>query len=329
MTISVEVLFDRIKQVSIGLDQLGVHDHVTPHLVKSHDMQEQVYGLQTELHGSTELLIINLGSDIWKCPTSYVISPELEVAVMVHIPVAKRSSYMYLYRFISTPLMSPGNEFRMLVFPENQMLSINRVSHVAREVREEYYQRCKTIGNGPQHCPSFPIQLKETKSTCLTGLYGNEMQVVVRTCPVLHLNQSQPYATTLSPQHLSVFLPQENTARVTCGEEFLGSVTLPAGLREFSVDPLSKLVTSQMTIEPKLGMVNHEVRFDRIKLNLTSLGNFTEPMAWAVEEDKVATHLNELLEEGKTAHSDTYRLTIMDRGYCGGGLSIGNLGLRV
>ena len=118
----------RVKQVSIGLDQLGVHNHVTPHLVKSHDMQEQVYGLQTELHGSTKLLMINLGSDIWKCPTSYVISLELEVAVMVHIPVAKRSSYMYLYRFISTPLMFPGNEFRMIVFPENQLLSINSVT---------------------------------------------------------------------------------------------------------------------------------------------------------------------------------------------------------
>ena len=94
LTIAVEVLFDRIKQVFIGLDQLGMHNHVTPHLVKSHDMQEQVYGLQTELHGSTELLMINLGSDIWKCPTSYVISPELEVAVMVHVPVAKKSSYM-------------------------------------------------------------------------------------------------------------------------------------------------------------------------------------------------------------------------------------------
>ena len=64
LTIAVEVLFDQKNQVSIGLDQLGMHKHVTPHLVKSHDMQEQVYGLQTELHGSTELLMINLGSDI-------------------------------------------------------------------------------------------------------------------------------------------------------------------------------------------------------------------------------------------------------------------------
>ena len=55
LTIAVEVLFDRIKQVSIGLDQLGMHNHVTPYLVKSHDMQEQVYGLQTELHGSAQL----------------------------------------------------------------------------------------------------------------------------------------------------------------------------------------------------------------------------------------------------------------------------------
>ena len=86
---------------------------------------------------------------------------------------------------------------------------------------------------------------------------------------------------------LRVFTPGEHGKGNLRGRVF-GECNTASRLREFSVDPLSKLVTSQMTIEPKLGMVNHEVRFDRIKLNLTSLGNFT-----------------------------------------GGGLSIGNLGLRV
>ena len=133
--------------------------------------------------------MIILGSDVWECPTSYVISPELEVAVMVHIPVAKRSSCMYLYKFISTPLMAPEGEFRLLVFPKNQMLSINWVTHVAREVSSEEYQKCGSIGNGPRYCPSLSVQMKETQSTCLTGLYGNEMGLVVDTCPVLHMNQ--------------------------------------------------------------------------------------------------------------------------------------------
>ena len=136
--------------------------------------------------------------------------------------------------------------------------------------------------------------MKETQSTCQTGMCGNEMDLVVDTCPVLHMNQSQVCAVALSPQRFSVFLPQESTARVTCGEEFLGSVTLPAGLREVSVDPLCKVVTPLLTLEPKLGMVNHEVRFDRIKLNLTALGEFAEPITWAVEKGKVATHQDEV-----------------------------------
>ena len=68
LTIAVEVLFDRIKQMAKGLDQLGLHRRVTSHLVKAHEMQQQVFSLQTELHGSTELLMINLGSDVWECP---------------------------------------------------------------------------------------------------------------------------------------------------------------------------------------------------------------------------------------------------------------------
>ena len=168
LTIAVEVLFDRVKQISLGLDQLGLHRHVTPHLVKAHHMQQQVHSLQTELHGSTELLMINIGSDIWKCPPSYVISAELDVAVMVHIPIARKDSYIYFYRYVSTPMMAPENKFRMLAMPRNKLLGINRDSHVAWEVSEESFQRCKSVGNGPRYCPSKSIQLTETVNTCLT-----------------------------------------------------------------------------------------------------------------------------------------------------------------
>ena len=39
LTVAVELLFDRVKQIANGLDQLGLHNRVIPHLVKSHDMQ--------------------------------------------------------------------------------------------------------------------------------------------------------------------------------------------------------------------------------------------------------------------------------------------------
>ena len=81
---------------------------------------------------------------------------------------------------------------------------------------------------------------------------------------------------------------------MTCGAEFLGSVTLPAGLREIAVDPLCKVVAPQLTLEPRLRMVAHEVRFDRIKLNLTLLDDFAEPVKWALGKDKLATHLDEI-----------------------------------
>ena len=74
----------------------------------------------------------------------------------------------------------------------------------------------------------------------------------------------------------------------------MGSVTIPSGLREIAVDPLCKVVTPRLTLEPKVRMANHEVRFDRIKLNLTTLDNFAEPIKWAVEKDKVATHQDEI-----------------------------------
>ena len=63
----------------------------------------------------------------------------------------------------------------MLAVPRNNLLGINRDSHVSREVSEEYIQGCDSVGNGPRFCPSKPIQLNETVNICLTALYGNEM----------------------------------------------------------------------------------------------------------------------------------------------------------
>ena len=185
-------------------------------------MQLQVHSLQSELHGSTELLLINAGSDVWKCPTSYVISAALEVAVMVHIPIARKDSFMYFYRYVTTPMMAPENKFRMLAVPRNNLLGINRNSHVSREVSEEYFRRCESVGNGPRFCPSEPIQLTETANTCLTALYGNEMAIVAETCPVLHLNQSQPYVVALSPRHFSVYLPGRTQLELLVRKTFWG-----------------------------------------------------------------------------------------------------------
>ena len=84
-------------------------------------------------------------------------SAELDVAVMVHIPVARKHSYMYFYRYVLTPMMAPENKFRMLAIPRNKLLGIYRDTHVAREVSQEHFQRCKYVGNGQKYCPSKSI----------------------------------------------------------------------------------------------------------------------------------------------------------------------------
>ena len=60
------------------------------------------------------------------------------------------------------------------------------------------------------------------------------------------------------------------------------------------MDPLCKVVTPHVVIEPTFEMINQEVRFDRIKLNLTLLANYTDPVAWAVAKGKVAMHPSEV-----------------------------------
>ena len=86
-----------------------------------------------------------------------------------------------MYKYISTPLMAPNGKYHILVYPGNTLLSINRETHVAREISDDEYGQCEAVGNGQKYCPSLSVQMKETQNTCLTGLYGNEMDLVVGT----------------------------------------------------------------------------------------------------------------------------------------------------
>ena len=83
---------------------------------------------------------------------------------------------------------------------------------------------------------------------------------------------------------------------------------MPAGLREVAVDPLCKVVTPSLTLEPKLRMAPHEVRFDWIKLNLTALDDFSEPDKVATHQDEVGPSLRDIEATWKEdrLHSETH-----------------------
>ena len=65
--------------------------------------------------------------------------------------------------------MSPGDEFRILVFPANQILSINKASHVAREVTENYFHQCESVEKWPSVLPQCANSVNRDQEHVLDG----------------------------------------------------------------------------------------------------------------------------------------------------------------
>ena len=52
-----------------------------------------------KVQAKDEVLMVDNSADLWNSPAFYVVRKDLKVTVMVHIPVAKRASFKYLFFF--------------------------------------------------------------------------------------------------------------------------------------------------------------------------------------------------------------------------------------
>ena len=101
------------------------------------------------------------------------------------------------------------------------------------------------------------------------------------------------HVAALSSYHFSVYLPKDILGRVTCGEDYLGSQKLLAGLLEVSINPMCKFTAPDVQLAPALDLSLRELRFDKIALDLGPLENLTKPVDWAVKNSKIPTDIKD------------------------------------
>ena len=288
-----DAVYARYEKILRGLELLHLHENVSPQLVEPQKFYAEVEKIRTKVQSKDEVLMVTQPADLWECPASYVIRKDLQVTVMVHIPVAKRASFKYLYRYEPTPMSSPGFDHHILAYPTKTVLSIDRTTHTARPMSDVSLKMCTRIGRGPKYCPAPTFVVKQVHSSCLTSLYGNDFSSIMRQCPVVYMEDDYVHVAALSSYHFSVYLPKDVLGRVTCGEDYLGSQKLMAGLLEISVNPMCRFTAPEVELSPALDLSLRELRFDKIALDLEPLENLTEPVDWAVKNAKIPTDIKD------------------------------------
>ena len=175
-------------------------------------------------------------------------------------------------------MSTPGFDHHILAYPRQTILSIDRTTHTARPVSDAGLSLCTRIGQGPKYCPAPTFSVKQVHSNCLTSLYGNDFPSIMRQCPVIYMEDEYVHVAALSSYHFSVYLPKDVLGRVTCGEDYLGSQKLMAGLLEISINPMSRFTAPEVELAPALDLSLRELRFDKIALDLAPLENLTKPV---------------------------------------------------
>ena len=107
------------------------------------------------------------------------------------------------------------------------------------------------------------------------------------------MKENQIHVAELSPHHFSVYLPHEVFGRVSCGDEFLGSYNMDAGLSEVQMNPMCQYASAGCTLMPQGDLAVRELRFDKIALDLEPLKNLSEPVSWAVSAGKIPMQIKD------------------------------------
>ena len=279
----------RYGKILRGLEILQLHGKISPQLVEPQELYDEVDELKSKVQAKEEMVLIAQPADLWECPASFVVTKELEVILMLHIPVAKRSSFKHLFRYEPTPLTAPGFDHHVLVYPRDPVLAIDRGSHISHPMTKEALDQCTRVGQGPKYCPGRKFAINQSKVGCLRALYGNDVPAVMTECPIVYMTPEYMHVAALSPHHFSVYTPKDILGRITCGEKYLGSQKLMAGLLEVEMSPKCKFTSEELELTPTIDLAIQEIHFDKITLDLAPLANLSEPVSWAVNNAKIAT----------------------------------------
>ena len=93
----------------------------------------------------------------------------LDIMVVVHIPVAKATSYRQLYQYIRTPLAFEKGTTHFFPNPLETHLLLDKDNSNPRVLREDDLTKCQKIRSKDRFCPGLSFVLNDSPPTLASG----------------------------------------------------------------------------------------------------------------------------------------------------------------
>ena len=142
--VGMQGLFDHLELITNRVSILFHQRQLSPLLVDRNQMIKEERALEVEQREMDNMLMIAPG-DVWQSPLSYVMTCDLRIHVMVHVPTGKTSSFRKLYKYIPTPMAFLENGTHFLANPAEPYLLLDQNDQHPPEMTRDVMAACKMV----------------------------------------------------------------------------------------------------------------------------------------------------------------------------------------
>ena len=298
LMVGLQSLFDHMELISSGLSTLFHHRRLSPLLIDRNAVVKKVRDVQMEQRAVGHELMVSPG-DVWHCPVSYVVTRDLNIHIMVHVPVGKTTSYRKVFRYIPTPLSFGDDDEHFMVNPRNPFLLLDTNGQHPTEMSENEMTQCEMVNHYKKYCPGRSVLVNRAPPSCLSALQAGDQNHVLKMCPIVLVDEDFPYVATLAFGIFTVYSKSELTVKIYCGEAPHGTQVLK-GLNRITLRRDCRLVHQDFVLEPTIDFTEQDNELTEVPLKFDDDLNMSQVLGWGAETGLLRTSDGKLMGEGLT-----------------------------
>ena len=202
-----------LEGIEVGLYNL-LKGQLTPYLVSVDTIQKGLNKLRSNIVNKGFLLATYDANEALQLQSSFVSLTNGTILALLHIPVFRAMSTLYIYKYIPIPIASNDNGTTIIIEPEQSYLAVSLKEEYYIEIQEDELEHKCTYIKDTFFC-NGAILKKGYHNSCLHALYKNELSKIGDTCPI-KLYNGEEYVKQLNSSTFIVYGKEPTRIYVIC-----------------------------------------------------------------------------------------------------------------
>jgi hypothetical protein len=199
-----DIVSKHIFKRRLGLDQL-LTGKLSLTLVNSTHMSEVLGELKARVLQGGYVLPLDQVGFTYQLPASFMIDPEGELTIFLHVPVLTPNNILTLYELVAMPVAIENSVHAIKFIPEIEFLAVNAAWDGLIPLDTEDLAGCYKMGK-LHLCDNTNYLLKDFEFYCISGLFLQLNDVITQKCPT-GLVPNKVIVTQLERSDFFIFHP--------------------------------------------------------------------------------------------------------------------------